>query len=364
MSGQLRQGIELAVAALAEGKGATIDAVASQDALMSLDCVTSVVDGDRGSIVEAVAGAAALMLEEAADSLDEHPSGSSVPNRAKAARAALGVYPGTQGRLLRGRRGSPGRLPVIARWLAYEPDSLFRTRQDGRSPFGALVDDVSEYVVRREIAHRVTERRLANQARRPPLESAMRVDWLPRFERYYIIWSYIIGVRYDLGLALSYSREGDSAETDYFTRKSLWYYACFVNELEKFTQELGGLWIMPNPKAEQIIADAVWMLREPSPLNELDESILRISLNGLTEMALFVQATHTDQALRRIYDGWLAWIASCKCAKPKKPRKDCSLHQCIHWCASFVDNLNEQWDSLADWYDVPRPESVVVPSGK
>ena len=364
MSEQLKAGIATAIQALAEDRGATIDAVASHAELMALGCVVAdITDQGRSTpALDVVAGVVVLLLEDAANSLEEHPETRTVPNRAAAARAALGLYPGTQGKPLRGRRGSPGRLGTIAEWLAYQPDSLFNPRQDGRSPFGALIEDMTEYVVRREIAHLVGEQRLAQQARRPPLDSAMRVDWLPRFERYYAMWSYIAGIRYDVELAVTSDRDDNTADLDYFVRKSLWYYGCFARQLEEFTRDRGGLWVLPDPKAEQIIADAVWMLRKPTPLTELDESILRLAITGFDEMATFTQATHTDTALRRLTDLWRTWVESCKCSDPKRPRKDCSVHQCTSWAAAFMDALNQQWDLLADWYDVPRPPSVVNPS--
>jgi hypothetical protein len=211
------------------------------------------------------------------------------------------------------------------------------------------------------VAHLVSEQRLAQQARRPPLESAMRVDWLPRFERYYALWSYIAGIRYDVELAVASGRDGNPTEADYFIRMSLWYYGCFVTELEEFTRHRGGLWITPDPKAEQTLADAAWLLRKPTPLTELDESLLRIAVTGFDEMAVFTQATHTDTALRRLTGLWRTWIESCDCVNPKRPRRRCAVHQCTSWAASFMDTLDQQWDLLADWYDVPRPPSAVDP---
>jgi hypothetical protein len=363
MSEQLKAEVLAGIRALAEDYGATIEAARSQADLMALGCVVSDAT-DQGRIspaLDVVAGVVVLLLEEAANSLEEHPYAGTEPNWAAAARATLGLEPGTQGKPLRGRRGQPGRMGAIARWLGYQPPSIFKPRQDGRSHFDKLIDDMAEYVVRREVSHRVGEQHLAQQARRPPLESAMRVDWLPRFERYYAIWSYIAGVRYDVELAVKGSRHDNHDDTDYYTRKSLWYYGCFARELEAFTRDRGGLWITPDLKAEQTIADAVWMLRKPTPLTELDESLLRIAVNGFDEMAAFIPATHTDTTLQHLTDLWRAWIESCKCANPKRPRKQCAVHQCTSWAAAFMKTLDQQWDLLVDWYDVPRPESVVKP---
>jgi hypothetical protein len=364
MSEQLHTTVTGAIRALAENQGATIGAVASQADLMALGCVVSEASDHGRSTppLDVVAGVVVLFLEEAADSLEENPHAGTTPNRAAAAQAALGLEPGTQGKPLRGRRGQTGRVGTIARWLAYEPASLFKSRQDGRSPFDALIEDIAEHLLRREVGYRVGEQRLAQRARRPPLESAMRVDWLPRFERYYAIWSYVAGLRNDIELALQNLRNNEAGDADYFVRKSLYYHACFLTELEAFTRQRGGLWVLPDPKAEQLVADAVWMIRKPTPLTEIDESVLRLAVGGWEEIATFVQATHTDAALRRIVETWRAWITSCSCKNLERPQKACSVHQSLGWTESFMRALDEQWDLLADWYDVPRPDTIVKPA--
>jgi hypothetical protein len=361
MSKQLQTAIIRAIHDLAENQGATIAAVATQAELMALECVVAEASdqGRAAPPLDVVAGVVVLFLEEAADSLEEQPQAGSEPNRATAARAALGLEPGTQGKPLRGRRGQSGRVGTIARWLAYEPASLFKPRQDGSSPFDTLIGDIAEHLLRREIAFRVGEQRLAQRARRPPLESAMRVDWLARFERYYRIWSYVAGVRNDVTVGLAHFRSDATAEADHFVRKSLYHHAAFLAELECFTRERGGLWVLPDPKAEQTLADAVWMIRDPTPLTEIDESVLRLAIGGWQEIATFVQAAHTDAALQGLVETWRDWMQSCQCEGLERADDDCSVHQCLNWAASFMTTLDEQWDLLADWYEVPRPPSAV-----
>ncbi len=360
MSKQLKDAVVDSVRALAEAHGATLDAIASQPALMSLGCVIAVTEDrdHREPALDVIAAAVALLLEEAADALEENPRAGTEPNRAAAARAALGLEPGTQGKPLRGRRGQPGRAGTIARWLAYEPASLFKLRQDGRSAFDALVEDVAEQVTRREVAHRVTERRAAQQATRPPLESAMRVDWLPRFECYYRMWSAVSGLEGDLKQALAQARSQNADEADYFMRKSLHYYARFLYELRRYQDEGGGLWILPDPSAEQRVADAVWMIRKPTPQSEVDESVLRLAVASWDELALFFGATYDDAALRRIVESWSIWISACSCDL-EAPGEDCAVHQCLRWAEAFIATVDTQWDMLADWYQVERPASTI-----
>jgi hypothetical protein len=363
MSKQLTDRLADAVRALAEGEGATLEAITLQPELMSLGCVVSQAS-DHGRIapeLDIVAGVMALLLEEAANSLDPEPHRRTEPNRAVAARVAVALEPGTQGRPLRGRRGSTGRVPTIARWIGYEPPSLFNPRQNGRSPFDDLICDMAEYLARREVAHRVSEQRFAQQARRPPLESAMRVDWLPRFEDYFRIWSAVSGLDGDIRATLAHTREGDPDDVDYFARKSLYYNASFTSELWRFQRNRGGLWILPDPAAEQLIADATWMIHEPTPLSEVDESMLRLAIAGWEEIATFMQATHSDPAIKRITASWQDWLRSCSCDL-EHPNEDCAVHKCLHWTAAFMSTLEAQWDALADWYQVERPISAVVSS--
>lgn len=357
MSKQLQPAVADAIRALAEGNGATVKAIALHADLMSLESVIAAVGSEGG--IDEVATAVVLLLEEAANSLEEHPYGGSEPNRAAAARAALGLEPGAQGRPLRGRKNQPGRVGTIARWLGYQPASLFKTRQDGHSAFDALIEDMAEYVVRREVAQRITEQRLVQQARRLPLESAMRIDWLARFERYYRIWSPLNGARTDLTVALARHRDGDTDELDYFARKALYHYAYFLRELHDFVREHGGLWVLPDAHAEQTVADATWMLRKPIPITELEESMLRIAFAGWPEMALFVHATHHDPALHRITEKWAGWIVSCECPVAGQSAEGCAVHECLRWADAFVTTLDAQWDHLADWYTVGRPISAV-----
>lgn len=363
MSKQLQETITDAVRALAEGRGASLHDVALQPELMSLGCVVAEAS-DHGRTtpgLDIVAGVVVLFLEEAANTLAENPAATTRPNRAAAARAALALEPGTQGKPLRGVPKKPGRTSAIAERLNYSSAGLFKPRQDGRNEFDTLIDDIAEQLTRREVAYRVSEQRLAQQARRPPLESAMRVDWLARFECYYRIWTAISGLDGDLKQGLARVRAENADEAHYFTRKSLYYHARFLYELALYQREGGGLWVLPDPAAEQLVADAVWMIRKPTPLSEVDESMLRLATAEWTELATFFQETHHDAALRRIATMWQEWMHSCACDLDS-PNEDCAVHQCLHWTNAFISTLDAQWDVLADWYQVTRPESAVVRS--
>jgi hypothetical protein len=107
----------------------------------------------------------------------------------------------------------------------------------------------------------------------------MHVDWLARFECYYTMWSSVSSLHFDVNEALVNQRDGNIADLDYFTRNSLWHYACFLSRMDAFENELGGLWITPDPKAEQLIADAGWFIRKSTPMTKKpSENLLRAGL--------------------------------------------------------------------------------------
>jgi hypothetical protein len=163
-------------------------------------------------------------------------------------------------------------------------------------------------------------------------------------------------------MGLDRLRADDPQGADYFTRKALYYLARFLRDLEVHTRERGGLWVLPDPKAEQTVADAVWMLRKPTPLTEIDESMLRLAIAGWEETATFVHATHTDTALKRIVDAWAIWMQACQCEDLEQPNEDCSVHQCLRWTSLFMSTLDAQWDMLADWYTATRHKTAVEPA--
>jgi hypothetical protein len=364
MSELSRENVAAAIRALAEAHGATLDAVSSQAALMTLGCVVadaSDEDAESGLVAGAVVG----LLEDAANSLAEHPQASTVPNRAAAGRAALGLEPGTHDQPLRGRRGHPGRAATVARWLGYQTASLFRERRDGRTEFDAILDELTEYVVRREVAYEVKERRQEQQAYRPPLESAMRVDWVKRFEIYYRIWLHISRTIYALHLALERPREPDRSreECEQWARMALYHYARVLTELESFEQQYGCLWILPDSEAEANVATAAWGI-QVGPFEEATapygSSILRLSLRTFPESVEFVEATYANAVLQKTTESWEEWLSQCKCAKPQRyHRQKCLVRMFLEFLGTYLMEMDAQWDILADWYGRPTVENLV-----
>jgi hypothetical protein len=364
MSEQLKPRLLRAIKFLAEGHGATVNAVVAQTDLVELECVVAEATDSRRTAVtlDDVAAVVILFLGEAADSLEEHPEVHLEPNRSIAARVALGLADGTRGKPLRGDRGTEGRVATVARWEGCQPASLFKPRSDGRSAFDVLIEDIAEHLFRREIQYLVDARQLAQRARRPPLESAMRVEWISRFEQYARLSACVSGFRFDLELALEAFRAEDAIGVDARLRKALYYFAAYLAELERFYDEHGLLWILPNAQAEDAVSDATWFIRKYTSLGEYDQSILRLAFTQQRELAPFAHATYTWRSLNGIVLRWRRWAESCPCSNLKRPRRTCEVHAALRWATFFMDAMEAQWASLTDWYDVSREGSQVEPT--
>lgn len=364
MPDELRDEIGAALRELSDGEGATIKAVRAQRALVTLECAIgeATAGGRTPARLDEIAAAIVRFLEAAADSLepDKKPS-AAIPNAAQAARAALGLKPELSGKPWKATRNRSGRQAVTAEWLDTDKAGLESKLADGTSARSHLLERVAEHLSLRDSEFVAETRRMAQRERRPPLESAMRVEWVGRFERYYKIWSPISGLRNDLEMTLRAIRNRDDSKTELFMRKSLYYYGAFLRELDRFKSERGGHWILPDTTTENAIADSMWFVRKPTPFTEVDESMLRITLAQVPELALFIHKTYESESLQHIVVCWRGWVCSCRCARHNHPRNDCKIHATISWARFYVDALEEQWDFLADWYDLPRPGTRIDP---
>jgi hypothetical protein len=358
MSGEMLDRVTGAIRTLIEDRGASLAALQLQAALMTLPSVVARAS-DHGRVqrgLDFTAAVARGLLEDAAASLDHADTGQ-LPNRTVAARRALALEVGSQGRPFRGRRNAPGRLASVADALGYAPESLNVVRLDGSTPLGALIQDLAEFIVVHEVRYLVEQERQAQARQRAPLDSAIQIDWLARFEIYYAMWSSVNGLRNDIVHTIEHLRSDNTAEADLMARKALYYYTDFVARLEVFTRN-GGLWLFPDREAEQRIANAVYLIRSPTPLTEIDQSVLRLVMPAGGEVALFIDATYRDVAARVLAEKWLAWLRSCRCRLGAAADPACLVHKTATECCVYEDLVDAEWDSLVDWYDVGRPPKV------
>lgn len=364
MPDELRDEIGAALRELSDGEGATIKAVRAQRVLVTLEsAIGEATGGGRTPArLDEIAAAVVRFLEAAADSLepDKKPT-AAVPNEAMAARAVLGLKRELSGKPWYASRGRSGRQIPTAEWLDMDKARLDSKLADGTTARSHLLDRMAEHLSLRDSEFVAESRRLAQRERRPPLESAMRVEWVGRFERYYKIWGPLSGLRHDLEITLDAIRYRDSAKAELFMRKSLYYYVTFLDKLRHFGSERGGHWILPDTTTEDAIADSMWFVRKPTPFTEIDESILHLTFEQVPDLISFIYETYRRQYLQDIVTRWCEWVYSCRCVRHNRPRNDCQVHATIRWARFYMGALDEQWDFLADWYDLPRPGTRVDP---
>jgi hypothetical protein len=224
MSGEMLDRVAGAIRTLIEDRGASLAALQLEAALMTLPSVVARAS-DHGRVqrgLDFTAAVARGLLEDAAASLDHADTGQ-LPNRTVAARRALALEVGSQGRPFRGRRNAAGRLASVADALGYVPESLNVLRLDGSTALGSLIQDLAEFIVVHEVSYLVEQERQAQARQRAPLDSAIQIDWLTRFEIYYAMWSSVNGLRNDIVHTIEHLRSDHTAEADLMARKALYY---------------------------------------------------------------------------------------------------------------------------------------------
>jgi hypothetical protein len=234
--------------------------------------------------------------------------------------------------------------------------------------------------------------------RRHPVESAMAVEWLRRFEAYYRMWTPASGLALDLTAYRStlldekrpYDRRFGTKDPDDagysqdeqaegYASFALYHYATLEWELAQFGTQYGGMWLLSDAAAEQHASDAIYAVRwHVGVFNERDQSYLRtlIAETPSRELHPFLErlsASELGQARQR---EWQEWVATCHCIwdldadtdewVPTHNNHDgidptCLVHQAIEACYTYCKLIDEDWRTIADWYHPgkppPRPEN-------
>jgi hypothetical protein len=182
---------------------------------------------------------------------------------------------------------------------------------------------------------------------------AVQVDWLPRFEQLYRIWTPVYALRTDLKRALAEKREGGN-ELDRFATSSLYHFARYWWEVEVNTRNYGGMVLLLDAQTEGQIADAISLIRQSSPFHEREGSALARAVSRRGDLLIgFEDALQTDPAFSQLLEIWKAWIAACECQR-HLPATDCDVHKVISQCRIYVMGVQQGWYDFADWYgDLP-----------
>jgi hypothetical protein len=221
--------------------------------------------------------------------------------------------------------------------------------------------------------------------RRHPVESAMAIEWLRRFESYYRIWTPVNGIGNDLTAyrftlfepGRPYDRrfgtagpadEGYSQEeqAEGYATFALYHYARFEWELRQFVTRSGGLWLGSDAETEQAMADSVYRISFHTPWNERDYSFLRMVIAETPDQELhgFIEHIASTELGRTTHQEWQEWVATCECtwtesdpdeyfpvaANHKGISEDCDVHRLIGACTDYCVLVDGDWRKVADWY--------------
>lgn len=262
---------------------------------------------------------------------------------AAVATALLG-FGRTRGQLAKTRRHAAGQL------LGGIAAESFRRRHERRHLASvATAVYATEHTFQLRHAHRLGEATEAAQ-------SGLAIDWVAWHRAYGRVWTSVWALAADLEVLLRRRREAptDPKLADY-QRSSLWWFARFLREKERFTHECGGLWLLADLDAEMRVADAVYRISWHRPFNQEGDSWLRLTLDAIPggELIAFVELLKRSPEGQRLLSLWVDWIGACRCSV-KAPDDGCEVHQVIAQCRIFTDEVDRDWTKIADWYRDPE----------
>jgi hypothetical protein len=337
--------------------GATVEAIGLSTLLelLELPLATATDEGRIEATRDEVAAAVRRFLQTVADDIQSDPS---LPG------AGQGVAAQYLLALVRGTEGWPpeARKDRAAQELGIQRGTLTQRRPGKKTHLERLVDLLGQAVFAAETEYRLRQRAQRLAERRRPAESALGINWLARFERYYSVWTTVFALKGDLEIAVGRLHAADEPEFELYSQQSLYWYARFRAAMDSFERDFGGLWLTPDAEVEDRIADAIYRIGRASPCREIDDSYLRTLMRRDRELDTFV--ANTSDRLSEIQEHWGGWIRACRCRSDDADQvdvisEDCRLHRVISACRTYISAVDDQWGALADWYEAHRPRTAV-----
>ncbi len=324
-------------------------------------------------------------------------SGRADPGRSVPAPAIEALLREAVGDMEGGRWGEAAAL-VLGLAPGTRGDSPAQLRQDAAERFGVSLSRWRNHWERRVIeqiadlmlglchAHQMHLAHLALE-RRTPAASRLAVAWVERFGAYYSIWTPIYALGADLIAYRStlleedrpYDREPTDEEPGGYSQEmqatgygtsALFHLAAYLNGVERFITTHGGLWLLSDQQAETEAADAIARIRLATPLNERDDSYLRIVYaESGGEHHRFRSRGATDSVLADLHAEWQAFLALCECTwTPGEPEhgyfpthrthpgidSGCQTHAIAAAANDYCLIIDHDWDRIADWYHLDR----------
>ena len=233
--------------------------------------------------------------------------------------------------------------------------------------------------------------------RRAPASSRLAVAWVERFEAYYGIWSPVHGLGADLTAYRAtlldpdrpydwepseqypegYSQEEQAAG---YATDALFHFAAHLVAVESFVIRHGGLWLLSDQQAETEVADAVARIRLASPMNEEDDSFLRlVHAEAKGELHPFRNRCRGDEVMAELHHDWQAFVATCACqwegddvGRGYFPTHrlhpgievGCQVHAIITAANDYCRLVDDDWDRIADWYHLQKRRPLRVNEGE
>lgn len=195
----------------------------------------------------------------------------------------------------------------------------------------------------------------------PPTAEELRASWWERFTHYHRLQGVLRHLRLDLIAALlTYTEQPDEVGREDYLDSSIWRYARFLVAHDRFVDELGGLWVLPDPAADAEAKAAAELVLWHGPFNERGRSWLRTAiaqaLNGELEPLARRVHDHPDGA--ELVGLWERWLESCRCDSDR-PEESCRPHRMIDQCERYDLLIEEQWPRVRERYrelrQVDRP---------
>ena len=258
-----------------------------------------------------------------------------------AASTLLGLAPGTRGSPLKERR----RL-IADDLLHVHVDHFRKVREE------PLIEAVADEIYASDSAWRLRQGHRA-AGERGPADTRVGVNWLERHEAYRRVWTPIAALRDDLIVLLELLRsEADWPDIADRVMNQLWRYTQFLRELDRFVEEMGGLWILADIESEVAAADAIRRIGWHVPFGEADNSWLRLTLGETPgeELEPFIDRVYPAERGKEMMTVWLDWAKTCGCNLEAPDPVRCEVHRWVSACEQFIRLIDEDWYRIADYY--------------
>jgi hypothetical protein len=184
-----------------------------------------------------------------------------------------------------------------------------------------------------------------------PEPGEIKASWLERFTRYHRIAAVLRLLRLDLLAVLITYREdhGEASQVDYLD-STLWLLARFETEMEASWRDFGGVWLMPDPAADDEAKAAVEQVQWVHPFNERGRAWFRITLKqSKGELYEFARRVHDGPDGNELLGMWEQWLEACKCEDDHR-NPGCQPHRLIDQAERFDIVVEEQWPKVRDRY--------------